>query len=83
MKKYIGYYIAGNFYGYSIYEITDAHKKKLYMAEPVGAGATRSKTNLNDLYYQLEKDVLPYWGGSYRCPWRCRRRSPSCRPVQS
>ena len=58
MKKYIGYYIAGNFYGYSIYEITDAHKKKLYMAEPVGAGATRSKTNLNDLYYQLEKDVL-------------------------
>lgn len=58
MKKYIGYYIAGNFYGYSIYEITDAHKKKLYMAEPVGAGATRSETNLNDLYYQLEKDVL-------------------------
>lgn len=58
MKKYIGYYIAGNFYGYSIYEITDANKKKLYMAEPVGAGATRSETNLNDLYYQLEKDVL-------------------------
>ena len=58
MKKYIGYYIAGNFYGYSIYEITDAYKKKLYMAEPIGAGATRSETNLNDLYYQLEKDVL-------------------------
>lgn len=57
MKKYLTYYIAGNFYAYSIYEVTDAASKKLYLAEPVGAGATRSADNLPDLYYQLEKDV--------------------------
>ena len=59
MKRYYSYYIAGNFYAYSIYEVTDAMGKKLYLAEPVGAlGATRTADNLPDLYYQLEKDVL-------------------------
>ena len=57
MKKYLGYYIAGQFYGYSIYEITDAMGKKIYNAEPVGAGATRAADDLPDLYYQLELDV--------------------------
>ena len=58
MKKYIGYYIAGHFYSYSVYEIIDAVGQKMYLAEPVGAGATRSADNLDDLYYQLEKDVF-------------------------
>ena len=57
MKKYIGYYIAGHFYSYSVYEVTDAIGKKLYLAEPAAAGATRTAGNLPDLYYQLEKDV--------------------------
>lgn len=57
MKKHIGYYIAGNFYGYSIYEITDAYGKKLYTAEPVGQGATRSCVYLEDLKLMLERDV--------------------------
>lgn len=61
-KKYLTYYIAGNFYTYSIYEVTDAVGKKLYLAEPVGAGATRSADNLPDLYYQLDKDV---WMNNY------------------
>lgn len=57
-KQYIGYYIAGHFYSYSVYEVTDALGKKMYLAEPVGAlGATRVADNLPDLYYQLEKDV--------------------------
>ena len=56
-KKYIGYYIAGNFYSYSIYEITDAKGQKIYNAIPVGQGATRVADNLPDLYYQLENDV--------------------------
>ena len=58
MKRYYSYYIAGNFYAYSIYEVTDAMGKKLYLAEPAVAGATRTADNLPDLYYQLEKDVL-------------------------
>lgn len=57
MKKYIDYYIAGNFYKYSIYEITDAKGKKIYNAEPVGAGVTRVSTNLPDLYLRLDNDV--------------------------
>lgn len=57
MKKYLTYYIAGNFYGYSIYEVTDAVGKKLYLAEPVGQGATRAADNLPDLYCLLERDV--------------------------
>lgn len=56
-KQYIGYYIAGHFYSYSIYEITDAKGQKIYNAEPVGAGATRVADNLSDLYFQLERDV--------------------------
>ena len=58
MKKYIGYYIAGNFYGYSVYEITDALKKKIFVAEPIGKGATRSNVSLDDLKLILERDVL-------------------------
>lgn len=58
MKKYIGYYIAGQFYGYSIYEITDAMGKKIYNAEPVVQGGTHAADNLPDLYYQLEREVL-------------------------
>lgn len=56
-KQYIGYYIAGHFYSYSIYEITDAKGKTIYNAEPVGNGVTRVANNLPDLYYQLERDV--------------------------
>lgn len=58
MKKYIGYYIAGNFYGYSIYEVTDAYGKKVFVAEAAGKGATRSNISLDDLKLTLEHDVL-------------------------
>lgn len=57
MRRYIGYYIAGNFYSYSIYEITDVKGQKIYNAEPVGNGVTRVADNLPDLYFQLERDV--------------------------
>ena len=57
MKKYIGYYIAGNFYGFSVFEVTDAKGQKLFIAEPAGAGVTRSAMSLDDLKLLLERDV--------------------------
>ena len=57
MKRYIGYYITGNFYRYCIYEITDAKGQKIYNAEPVGVGVTRVANSLNELYCLLKNDV--------------------------
>lgn len=57
MKKRIGILIAGNFYVYTAYRITDAKGKNFYIAEPRGTGATRGADTIEELQEIINKDV--------------------------
>lgn len=57
MKEFVGHFIAGNFYKYSVYKVTDAKNMVLYIAEPVGMGGTRVSLSQADLFVQLQKDA--------------------------
>ena len=57
MKKRIGILIAGNFYTYTAYRITDAKGGFFYLAEPQGMGATRNANTVEELQKILDKDV--------------------------
>lgn len=57
MKEHIGCLITGNFYKYSAYKVTDAKGMTLYIAEPVGLGATRSAQSVEELKKILDSDV--------------------------
>lgn len=46
-----------NFYTYTVYEITDAKKRKFYIAEPRGMiGVTRGADTVEELQDILNKD---------------------------
>lgn len=55
-KKRIGIHIVGNFYVYTIYQITDAHGGHFYIGEPRGIGATRSAKTVEELQKELDND---------------------------
>lgn len=57
MKKFVGYLIAGNFYRFEAYKITDFYGRGYFVAEPVGAGVTRYAETISELKTILEKDV--------------------------
>ena len=58
MKKRIGIMIAGNFYIFTVYQITGATGNVFYIAEPKGdIGATRCALTQEDLQKQLDNDV--------------------------
>jgi hypothetical protein len=57
MKKHIGTLIAGNFYTYNAYKITDYYGRTYYCAEPIGAGVTRLAESVEQLQRILDKDV--------------------------
>lgn len=57
MKKRIGIMIAGNFYMFTVYQITGATGQVFYIAEPHGVGATRCALTQEDLQKQLDADV--------------------------
>lgn len=51
--------IAGNFYVYTVYQITGATGKVFYIAEPRGdIGATRCALTQEDLQKHLDEDVF-------------------------
>ena len=57
MKRRVGLMFIANFYTYTVYEITDAKKKKFYIAEPRGPyGATRGADTLEELQKSLDND---------------------------
>ena len=57
-KKRIGIHIVGNFYIYTIYEITDCKGGKFYIGEPRGSvGVTRGATTLAELEKDLDNDL--------------------------
>lgn len=49
--------IAGNFFTFTVYRITDAKGNFFFIAEPRGIGATRCARTEEDLQKQLDKDV--------------------------
>ena len=56
-KKRIGIHIVGNFYVYTIYQITDAKGGYFYIGEPHAAiGATRSARTVEELQKILDAD---------------------------
>lgn len=57
MKKRIGILISGNFYQYTAYRITDAKGGIFYLAEPIGMGATRNATTIEELQGIIDHDV--------------------------
>lgn len=57
MKKRLGHLISGNFYTYTLYKVTDAKGRVVYLAEPKGAGATRNATSVEELQEILDADV--------------------------
>lgn len=57
IKKRIGILISGNFYQYTAYRITDAKGGIFYLAEPIGMGATRNATTIEELQKIIDHDV--------------------------
>lgn len=57
MKKRLGHLISGNFYTYTLYKVTDAKGRVVYLAEPKGMGATRNATSVEELQEILDGDV--------------------------
>lgn len=56
-KKRIGIHIVGNFYIYTIYEITDYKGGKFYIGEPRNpVGVTRGAFTLEELQKELDND---------------------------
>ena len=57
MKEFVGILIAGNFYTFGAYKITDSKGLLCFLAEPRGIGATRCGRTLEELQKILNKDV--------------------------
>ena len=56
-KEFLHIYIAGDFYQFRIYKITDAAHQVFYTGNPVSHGGTKLADTLEELYKQLDSEV--------------------------
>lgn len=56
-KEFLHIHIAGDFYQFRIYKITDAAHQVYYVGTPVDHGGTKLADTLEDLYKQLDAEV--------------------------
>lgn len=57
MKRFYDYMIAGNFYRYDAYKVTDYYGRTYFIAEPQGAGVTRIAETFEKLQQAIDNDV--------------------------
>lgn len=62
-KEFLHIHIAGDFYQFRIYKVTDAAHQVYYIGSPVSHGGTKLADTLEELYNQLDAEapILNSW----------------------